>query len=82
MSQEAARALVQRLKTDREFRAGVLAVEDPKVRMAVLRWEGYDCTADELDEEGWRLDGAELGAAAQQPGHDRPREALLRFSSL
>jgi predicted ribosomally synthesized peptide with nif11-like leader len=60
MSREDARALVERMKTDRAFRAGVLAVEDPIVRLAVLRWEGYDCTADELHEEGRRLDAAEL----------------------
>ena len=51
MSREAARALVERLSSDEEFRAGVLAVEDPKVRMAVVRWEGYDCTDLELYEE-------------------------------
>jgi predicted ribosomally synthesized peptide with nif11-like leader len=58
MSREDARALVKRLDDDEEFRSGVLAVEDPKVRMAVLRWEGYDCTDDELLEEDPELQPA------------------------
>jgi len=54
MSQESATALIERLKSDEDLRARVLAADGAEARLDLVRAEGYDCTAEEV---------AALGAA-------------------
>jgi len=44
MSIESAKAYVERMKTDEEFRKKVLACTDAKARMALVKGEGFDFT--------------------------------------
>jgi len=70
------------MKTDAAFRGRVLAVGDVDQRLALLRDEGYDCTAEELETEGGRLDAAELdgvSGGANTPICDCP-QATPRFA--
>ena len=48
MSKEAAQAFVEKMKSDEAFRAGVMAEEDVEARMALIRAEGFDCSAEEI----------------------------------
>ena len=45
MSEEAAQAFVERMKSDEDFRAKVMAEEDVEARMALIGAEGFDCSA-------------------------------------
>jgi predicted ribosomally synthesized peptide with nif11-like leader len=49
MSIESARAFVERMKTDGEFRRRVAEAESPEVRVRILKYEGFDFTEEELD---------------------------------
>ena len=49
MSEDAARAAVERLRNDEGFRERVMSVEDVDARLALLVEEGYDCTAGEFE---------------------------------
>ncbi|MGW8320582.1 MAG: Nif11-like leader peptide family RiPP precursor [Thermodesulfobacteriota bacterium] len=49
MSIESARAFVERMKTDREFRNRVAEAESPEVRARILKYEGFDFTDEELE---------------------------------
>ena len=48
MSIESARAFVERMKTDGEFRKRVAEAESPEVRARILKYEGFDFTDQEL----------------------------------
>lgn len=48
MSIEQARRFIERVHVDDEFRARVLAESDVDKRMALIRSEGFDCTAEEI----------------------------------
>ena len=48
MSIESARAFVQRMKTDGEFRRRIAEAESPEVRARILKYEGFDFTDEEL----------------------------------
>jgi len=48
MSKEAAQAFVEKMKSDEAFRERVMAVEDVEARMALIRDEGFDCSAAEI----------------------------------
>jgi predicted ribosomally synthesized peptide with nif11-like leader len=49
MSIESAKAFVERMKTDGEFRNRVAEAESPEVRERILKYEGFDFTDEELD---------------------------------
>jgi len=48
MSEEAARAFIERMKSDDAFRATVLAEDDVEARIALIRAEGFDCSVEEI----------------------------------
>ena len=48
MSHEAAAACIQRMKSDPDFSARVLAIADPEARLALIASEGYPCTQEDL----------------------------------
>jgi predicted ribosomally synthesized peptide with nif11-like leader len=48
VSIEQARRFIERVHVDDEFRARVLAEADVDMRMALIRSEGFDCTAEEI----------------------------------
>lgn len=49
MSIESAKAFVERMKTDKEFRRRVAEAESSEVRERILKYEGFDFTDEELD---------------------------------
>ena len=49
MSIENAKAFVERMKTDSEFRKRVSEAESLEVRERILKYEGFDFTKEELD---------------------------------
>ena len=62
MSVEQATACVEKLKSDAAFRAKVMAEEDVEARLALIGAEGFDCSAEEIEEIGLvqELEDAEL----------------------
>jgi predicted ribosomally synthesized peptide with nif11-like leader len=48
MSEEQAKACVEKLKSDEDFRARVMAAGDVDARMALIVAEGFDCGAEEI----------------------------------
>jgi len=71
MSQEAARALVERMKDDEAFREEVLSAEDAAARLVIVNAEGFDCSAEEIEAQGRRLNDLELEEVAAA-GYDCP----------
>jgi predicted ribosomally synthesized peptide with nif11-like leader len=49
MSMESAKAFVERMRTDKEFRRRVAEAESTEVRARILKYEGFDFTEEELD---------------------------------
>lgn len=77
MSEDAAKAFVERMKADTGFRARVLAVEDPRERLAVINGEGYALTAEDVGGMALLLQDQELqhavgGVGGLGPTMDRP----------
>jgi len=62
MSEDAARAAVERMKNDAGFRERVMSVEDVDARLAALVAEGYDCTTGELEAQACALTDEALDA--------------------
>ena len=48
MSEDQAKAFVEKMKSDEAFRAKVMAEEDVEARMALIGAEGFDCSAEEI----------------------------------
>jgi predicted ribosomally synthesized peptide with nif11-like leader len=49
MSQEQARAFLERMKNDEMFNGAVLRMEDTETKMAFIQREGYEFTTEELE---------------------------------
>jgi predicted ribosomally synthesized peptide with nif11-like leader len=64
MSQEQARACIEKMKTDEAFRAKVLAVEDVTARVALINAEGFECSEAEIEAVSAELSEAELNAVS------------------
>ena len=63
MSEDQAKAFVERMKSDSAFRAQVMAEEDVEARLALIHAEGFDCSAEEIGALQ-ELGDAELDAVA------------------
>ena len=62
MSEQAAKDLLERMKSDDEFLDKVMAATDVRERHALVRAEGYDVTAEEMHElSDSLLDGVTAG---------------------
>jgi len=48
MSEDQAKAFIEKMKSDDAFRARVMAEEDVEARMALIGAEGFDCSAAEI----------------------------------
>jgi predicted ribosomally synthesized peptide with nif11-like leader len=48
MSEDQAKAFVERMKSDSAFHAQVMAAEDVEARLALIHAEGFDCSAEEI----------------------------------
>ncbi len=68
MSKESLRNLILRMKTDTAFGEKVLAKADLAERIELIRAEGYDCTAGEIEAEASRLEDEKLEAVAGGAG--------------
>ncbi|MEI6033017.1 MAG: Nif11-like leader peptide family natural product precursor [Verrucomicrobiae bacterium] len=64
MSQESAKALVERMKSDEKFRAKIIAVEDASARAKIIQTEGFDCSAEEISAEASELSDEEMARVA------------------
>ena len=62
MSQESAQAFVEKMRSDEAFSAKVMAAEDGAARTAIIRAEGFDCSADEIEAVSAELGEHELRA--------------------
>jgi predicted ribosomally synthesized peptide with nif11-like leader len=71
MSEEAAQAFLEEMKSDEAFRDRVLAVGDPAQRVRLINDEGFDCSAEEIEAQGRRLDDPELDEVVAA-GYDCP----------
>ena len=60
MSDQAAQAFIERAKGDEAFRHRVMAIDDVGQRMALIRAQGFDCTADEIQARGHPLSDVEM----------------------
>ena len=60
MSQEAARAFVEKMRSDEAFSAKVTAVEDEAERVRLVNAEGFACSADEIEAVSAELGEHEL----------------------
>jgi len=48
VSEEAAQAFIEKMKSDEAFRAKVMAEEGVEARTAIIVAEGFDCSAEEI----------------------------------
>ncbi len=48
MSFESAKAFIEKINTDEDFRNKVIACKDPESRMAFVKSQGFDFTADDI----------------------------------
>lgn len=55
MSLEHAQAFLERMKSDEEFNAAVIRMEDAETMMAFIQRQGYDFTSDELEVASYSL---------------------------
>jgi len=60
MSEDQAKAFVEKMKSDEAFRARVMAVEDVTERMGLINAEGFDCSAEEIETVAGALADEEL----------------------
>jgi predicted ribosomally synthesized peptide with nif11-like leader len=73
MSAAQARMFIERVHRDAGFRARVMALADVDERMALIRGEGFDCSAAEISGLLDRLGHARLeavGGGLMRPPHD------------
>ena len=74
MSVEQAKAFIERMKADEAFREKVMAIEDAAGRLACIQGEGFECTAEEINEaaaEGSGFNEAVGGVALRNAsGHN------------
>jgi predicted ribosomally synthesized peptide with nif11-like leader len=49
MSQKAAKAFFEKIKTDEKFRKKVMAAEDDAERTRIIKAAGFDCTPEEIN---------------------------------
>lgn len=64
MSQQQAKAVVDKLKTDVAFRAKVMAEADVAERLKIINAAGFNCTVQELKAASQELDDDELNGVA------------------
>jgi len=76
MSQQAAKAFLEKMKTDQAFADQVMAIDEMAERLRFINAEGFDCTMEELSRE-MELTEQELEAVAG--GKARP---VVRGASL
>lgn len=48
MSNESAKAFIERMKADKEFANKIAAIKDPKERIRQIKAEGFDFSIEEL----------------------------------
>ena len=76
MSEDQARAFIERMKSDEAFRAKVMAEEDVEARLALIHAEGFDFSVEEMAalqevddaELGGAVSGGEVSGAGGDPG--------------
>lgn len=64
MGLEAAKELIEKMKSDGDFRKKVMQVDDVDARMQLINDEGYSCTLEEIKEASEPLSDDDLGEVA------------------
>lgn len=64
MSQEAARKLIERMKTDKEFRDKINSPAEVQERMKLVQESGFDCTLQEIRDVQAEISDSELNGVA------------------
>ena len=64
MSIESAKAYIERVKTDEEFRDRVKSAEDKEARLALVKAEGFDFSVEDLSVVTGELSEEELDGVA------------------
>ena len=64
MSKEAAKAYIERLKSDEEFRQRVAGCKNMEERFAVAKQEGYEFTSEEIKQLNDELNSEELAGVS------------------
>jgi len=75
MSVDQAKAFVEKMKSDEDFRVRVMAEEDMDARMALIVAEGFDCSAEEigaLQELGEAELSEAVGGGGSVQGYRKP----------
>jgi len=69
---ESAKSFIERMKSDEEFAKKVMECKEPEARMAFVKTEGHDFTAEDIEPERSTLSDEELdsvvGARAMRDG--------------
>ncbi len=68
MSKEAAKAFIEKMKSDQEFERRVMAVKDKTARLGLAKREGFDFSFDDL-----------MAVQPKSSGGDVQGQALLSF---
>ena len=74
MSQESAKAFVERMKSDEKFRTKIIAVEDVSARAKLIQSEGFDCSAEEIDTATSELSDEEMAGVTGGAPTTRPAD--------
>lgn len=64
MSIESAKAYIEKLKNDENFRKKALSCTNAEERMAFVKAEGFDFTGDEIKQLATKIDDSELEGLA------------------
>ena len=64
MSSEAAKAAIERMKSDTAFHDSVMSMDSVDERIGRIRAEGFECTAAEIEAHGHPLADAEMKDAS------------------
>lgn len=64
MSLDAAKAFIEKMSTDEEFRNRMHALDNRDERLRLIHAEGYDCTEEEIGRVGTELTESDLDVLA------------------
>lgn len=78
MSQVTAKALIDKMMHDQEFKNELLAIEDVQQRMERIHELGYDCTLEDIQAVQDQLSDKELDAVAGGYGCECRGERVVR----
>ncbi len=82
MSIESAKAYIERLKTDEEFKERVKDATDKEARIALVNAEGFDFSEEDIKAVKSELSDDELDAVSAGNWEDRCKKIKIDWGSL